>query len=149
MPHCFICLGVPWTKVYSIEMKSGGFLNIKRNWAGVICCFFLFTVVCLSLTFHVKGAFRTSGHPELGLLFFILPGVVASFVSRGGEVLKPLIGAMLAAPLCLLVMRLLFVTSRTFWQELAWLLSGVFWCALGALCFLFVRSLIQHRKRHK
>jgi hypothetical protein len=55
---------------------------------------------------------------------------------------------MLAAPLCLLLMRLLFVTTRSFWQELAWLLSGVFWCALGALCFLFVRSLMRHR-RHK
>ncbi|MDY1036510.1 inner membrane protein YbjM [Lelliottia sp. CFBP8978] len=123
-------------------------MNIKRNWAGMICCFLLFTVVCLVLAFKVKGAFRASGHPELGLLFFILPGIVASFISRGGEVIKPLIGAMLAAPLCLLVMRLVFVPSRSFWQELAWLLSGIFWCALGALCFMFVRSLI-HRRRHK
>ncbi|MRS91339.1 hypothetical protein GJV04_15040 [Enterobacteriaceae bacterium RIT714] len=123
-------------------------MNIKRNWAGMVCCFLLFTVVCLVLAFKVKGAFRASGHPELGLLFFILPGIVASFISRGGEVIKPLIGAMLAAPLCLLVMRLVFVPSRSFWQELAWLLSGIFWCALGALCFMFVRSLI-HRRRHK
>jgi cytochrome c oxidase subunit IV len=123
-------------------------LNIKRNWAGMVCCFLLFTVVCLVLAFKVKGAFRASGHPELGLLFFILPGIVASFIARGGEVIKPLIGAMLAAPLCLLVMRLVFVPSRSFWQELAWLLSGIFWCALGALCFMFVRSLI-HRRRHK
>jgi len=124
-------------------------LNIKRNWAGVACCFLLFIVVCVSLKFNMTGAFRSAGRPELGLLFFILPGAVASFVSRGGEVVKPLIGAMLAAPLCLLVMRLLFVTSRTFWQELAWLLSGVFWCALGALCFLFARSLVHYRRRHK
>jgi hypothetical protein len=124
-------------------------LNIKRNWAGVISCFLLFTVVCLSLAFNVKGAFRASGHPELGLLFFTLPGAVASFLSRRGEVVRPLLGAMLAAPLCLLLMRLLFVTSRSFWQELAWLLSGVFWCALGALCFLFVRSLMRQRRHHK
>lgn len=123
-------------------------MKIKHNLAGVVSCFLLFTVVCLSLAFHVKGAFRTSGHPELGLLFFALPGAVASFLSRGGEVVKPLLGAILALPLCLLLLRLAFVTSRTFWQELAWLLSGVFWCALGALCFLFVRSLL-HRRRHK
>ncbi|NIF36867.1 hypothetical protein F3J30_10015 [Enterobacter sp. Tr-810] len=124
-------------------------MNIKRNWAGVISCFLLFTVVCLSLAFNVKGAFRASGHPELGLLFFTLPGAAASFLSRRGEVVRPLLGAMLAAPLCLLLMRLLFVTTRSFWQELAWLLSGVFWCALGALCFLFVRSLMRHRRHHK
>jgi hypothetical protein len=33
---------------------------------------------------------------------------------------------------------LLFVT-RSFWQELAWLLSAVFWCALGALCFCLLQ----------
>ena len=122
-------------------------MNIKRNWAGVISCFLLFTVVCMSLAFNVKGAFRASGHAELGLLFFILPGAAASFLSRKGEVVKPLLGAMLAAPLCLLMMRLMYVPSRSVWQELAWLLSGVFWCALGALCFLFVRSLLHRRQR--
>ena len=124
-------------------------MNIKRNWAGVVSCFLLFTVVCMSLAFNVKGAFRSSGHPELGLLFFILPGAVASFLSRKGEVVKPLLGAMLAAPLCLLMMRLMYVPSRSVWQELAWLLSGVFWCALGALCFLFVRSLLNRRKQQR
>lgn len=123
-------------------------MNIKRHWAGVVSCFLLFTVVCLSLAFNVKGAFRAAGHPELGLLFFTLPGAAASFLSRGGEVVRPLVGAMLAAPLCLLLMRLLFVTSRSFWQELAWLMSGVFWCALGALCFLFLRSLLHRRHSH-
>ncbi|WP_368541441.1 inner membrane protein YbjM [Enterobacter soli] len=124
-------------------------MNIKRNWAGVVSCFLLFIVVCLSLTFNVKGAFRAEGHPELGLLFFTLPGAAASFLSRGGEVVRPLLGAMLAAPLCLLLMRLLFVTSRSFWQELAWLMSAVFWCALGALCFLFIRGLVGRLRHHK
>ncbi|EHC81310.1 hypothetical protein LTSEMON_1230 [Salmonella enterica subsp. enterica serovar Montevideo str. S5-403] len=27
---------------------------------------------------HVQGAFRAAGHPEIGLLFFTLPGAVAS-----------------------------------------------------------------------
>ena len=124
-------------------------MNITRNWAGVISCFLLFIVVCMALAFNVKGAFRAAGHPELGLLFFTLPGAVASFLSRKGEVVKPLIGAMLAAPLCLLLMRLLYVPTRSFWQELAWLLSAVFWCALGALCYLFVCSLLKHWRHHK
>ena len=96
----------------------------------------------------MKGAFRPAGHPEIGLLFFILPGAVASFFSQRREVLKPLFGAMLAAPCSMLIMRLFFSPTRSFWQELAWLLSAVFWCALGALCFLFISSLFkpQHRK---
>lgn len=121
----------------------------KQRWAGAICCFVLFIVVCLFLATHMKGAFRAAGHPEIGLLFFILPGAVASFFSHRREVLKPLFGAMLAAPCSMLIMRLFFSPTRSFWQELAWLLSAVFWCALGALCFLFISSLFkpQHRKK--
>lgn len=121
-------------------------MNIKRNWFGVACCFLLFTAVCVCLTFKVRGAFISAGYPGLGLLFFILPGIAASFFSRGGEVIRPLMGAMLAAPVCLVVMRMMLISSRTIVQELAWLLSGVFWCALGALFFLFVRRALENRR---
>ncbi|MGF7447179.1 inner membrane protein YbjM, partial [Klebsiella michiganensis] len=76
------------------------------------------------------------------------PGAAASCLSPGQRVLRPLIGAMLAAPVCLVVMRLFFVTERSFWQELAWLFSAVFWCALGALCFLFICAWLDTRRRH-
>lgn len=114
------------------------------------CCFVLFIVVCLFLTMNMKGAFRAAGYPEIGLLFFTLPGAVASFFSRRRVVIKPLLGAMLAAPCCLLLMRLFFTPTRSLWQELAWLFSAVFWCALGALCFLFISSLFsqRHKKGH-
>lgn len=123
-------------------------MKSERAWAGIICGFFLFIVVCLSLLLHMEGAFRATGHPELGLLFFLLPGAAASCLSPGQRVLRPLIGAMLAAPVCLVVMRLFFVTERSFWQELAWLFSAVFWCALGALCFLFICAWLDTRRRH-
>ncbi|EPX2489321.1 inner membrane protein YbjM [Klebsiella michiganensis] len=123
-------------------------MKSERAWAGIICGFFLFIVVCLSLLLHMKGAFRATCHPELGLLFFLLPGAAASCLSPGQRVLRPLIGAMLAAPVCLVVMRLFFVTERSFWQELAWLFSAVFWCALGALCFLFICAWLDTRRRH-
>jgi len=104
-------------------------------------------VVCLSLALKMKGAFRASGHPELGLLFFVIPGAVASFVSRKRQVLLPLMGAMLAAPLCFVLMRMVIAQEREFWQELAWLFSAVFWCALGALCYLFVSSMMSKKGR--
>ena len=123
-------------------------MKSERTWAGIICGFFLFIVVCLSLLLHMKGAFRATGNPELGLLFFLLPGAAASCLSPGQRVIRPLIGAMLAAPVCLGVMRLFFVTQRSFWQELAWLFSAVFWCALGALCFLFICAWLDTRRKH-
>lgn len=121
----------------------------KHGWASVVCCFVLFIVVCLSLTMHVQGAFRAAGHSEIGLLFFTLPGAVASFCSHRREVIRPLIGAMLAAPFCLVLMRVVFMPTRSFWQELAWLFSAVFWCALGALCYLFISSLFSHRRKKR
>ena len=121
-------------------------MKYKHGWASAFCCFLLFMAVCLSLLLNMKGAFRAAGHPELGLLFFIIPGAVASFISRTRNVLRPLFGAMLAAPVCLVLMRLWLTPERSLWQELAWLLSAVFWCALGALCYLFISSLLRRRK---
>lgn len=123
-------------------------MKAERAWAGIICGFFLFIVVCLSLLFYMKGAFPTTGNPEFGLLFFLLPGAVASGLSPGQRVFYPLLGAILAVPVCLTVMRLFFVTQRSVWQELAWLFSAVFWCALGALCFLFICAWLSTRRRH-
>lgn len=117
-------------------------MRSERGWAGVICCFVLFIVVCLYLLVNMKGAFRASGHQELGLLFFVIPGAVASFLSSRQRILLPLVGAMMAAPVCLILMRVWLFSNRSFWQELAWLCSAVFWCALGALCFLFVSGLV-------
>ena len=60
-------------------------MKSERSWAGIICGFVLFIVVCLSLLLHMKGAFRASGNPELGLLFFLLPGAAASCLSPGRD----------------------------------------------------------------
>ena len=62
----------------------------KQSWASAVCCFVLFIVVCLSLTLNVKGAFRAAGHPEVGLLFFILPGAAAKlFFPSSGSAQTP------------------------------------------------------------
>lgn len=121
-------------------------MRSERGWAGVICCFVLFIVVCLFLLLNVKGAFRASGHPELGLLFFVIPGAVASFMSSRQRVLLPIVGALLATPVCLVIMRVWIFSDRSVWQELAWICSAVFWCALGALCFLFISGLFAERR---
>lgn len=120
----------------------------KQRWAGAICCFVLFIVVCLFLATHMKGAFRAAGHPEIGLLFFILPGAVASFFSQRRS-LETSVWRNAGGTLFNAYYAAVFSPTRSFWQELAWLLSAVFWCALGALCFLFISSLFkpQHRKK--
>ncbi len=112
-------------------------MKSERAWVGITCGFFLFIVVCLLLLLHMKGVFRATGNPEVGLLYFCCP-VRPPAASPGRRVIQPLVGAILATPVCLLIMRIFFAAQRTFWQQLAWLFSAVFWCALGALCFLFI-----------
>jgi hypothetical protein len=53
----------------------------------------------------------------------------------------------LASPFCLLIIHFWLSPTRTFWQEMAWMFSAVFWCALGALCYLFVRSVLRRQRR--
>lgn len=110
----------------------------KQRWAGAICCFVLFIVVCLFLATHMKGAFRAAGHPEIGLLFFILPGAVASFFSQRREVLKPLFGAMLAAPCSMLIMRLFFFTNALILARAGMVIKcGVLVCAGGTVFLIY------------
>ncbi|WP_455427547.1 inner membrane protein YbjM [Dryocola sp. LX212] len=116
---------------------------------GVICCFLLFILVFLSLHLQVAEGMMTSGHLQLGLLLFILPGAIASFISKQDQVIGPLLGAMLALPLCLVILHTLFTPTRSFWQEVAWLCGAVFWTSLGSLCFLMINMVRRRREDEK
>lgn len=107
-----------------------------QRWLGIICCFVFFILVFLSLRLHVAGRFIATGDPELGMLFFVLPGAAASFFAKEYKVVGPLVGAMLALPVCLVIVHTALAPARAFWQEIAWLCSAVFWTSLGSLCFL-------------
>lgn len=117
-----------------------------QRWLGIICCFVLFILVFLSLRLNVTGRFVATGHVELGLLLFILPGAVASFFAKEDKVVGPLAGAMLALPLCLVIIHTALTPTRSFWQEVAWLCSAVFWTSLGSLFFLLLN---MFRRRNK
>lgn len=121
-------------------------MNSGRGWVGTVCCFVLFIMLCLILLLDMNSTSSVAGDPELGLLFFTLPGAVAGFVSRPSRVLRPLLGAVLAASLSLLLTRFFVISPRPFLQELAWLFSAVFWCGLGAL---FISAILHGKKRRR
>lgn len=108
---------------------------------GIICCFVLFILVFLTLHLFVSRSFMAASHMELGCLLFVLPGAIASFLAKEGKVLGPLVGALLALPLCLVLVHTTLTPVRAFWQEVAWLLSAVFWTSLGSLGFLLINML--------
>lgn len=113
----------------------------RQRWIGIMSCFILFILVFISQKLPVRsGQFDSGPGAELGLLFFLAPGIIASFFSGREQLVKPLLGALLAMPICLLVVRIGMTPGRPFWQELAWICSAVFWCAVGALSCLMFRA---------
>ncbi|TNL09951.1 hypothetical protein CYD30_11875 [Kosakonia cowanii] len=119
----------------------------RRSWFGVICCGLLFIAICLSLVMNMQGKLPAPGDPATGLLLFTLPGILGGLVSRRRRAIVPLVGALLAAPLCYILIHILFTPVRTFWQEVAWLFSAMFWCALGGLGCDFVYRISRARRR--
>lgn len=107
----------------------------KQRWAGAICCFVLFIVVCLFLATHMKGA----GLPGIlkSACCFHSSGAVASFFSQRREVLKPLFGAMLAAPCSMLIMRLFFTDALILARAGMVIKCGVLVCAGGTVFLIY------------
>ncbi|MEH2920152.1 inner membrane protein YbjM [Samsonia erythrinae] len=105
----------------------------NKGWVGATCCFLLFGVVFLSQKIDVADYTAEGGlRGDPGMLLFLLPGIIASFFSARGRLLYPLFGALAAMPVCLML-QLWNTPEHSFWQELAYVMSAVFWCLLGAL----------------
>lgn len=114
------------------------------NWSGVVCCFVLFILVFIGYRFGLSYGNPLQGHFNPGLLIFLLPGVIASIVSCRSPLGKPLLGALLAGFPCFAMILLWCPLKQSFWQDIALVLSGVFWSALGALCWLFFLKGCKH-----
>ncbi|MBG6247756.1 MULTISPECIES: inner membrane protein YbjM [Symbiopectobacterium] len=100
--------------------------------------FLLFTVVFLSQKMDVFSTTETGFRGEPGMMLFLLPGIVASGLSARGRLRYPFLGELMAMPLCLIILHFWRTPMNAFWQELAYVMSAVFWSLMGALVFLFV-----------
>lgn len=119
-------------------------MTSNKGWIGATCCFILFVVVFLSQKVSVFDAVdedKLNGDP--GMLLFLLPGVAASCLSARGRLFYPLIGALAAMPVCLILLQAARTPHHSFWQELAYVLSAAFWSVLGALGFLCFRAVYR------
>ncbi|KAA9001054.1 hypothetical protein FJU30_07290 [Affinibrenneria salicis] len=116
----------------------------SKSWVGSLCSFLLFIVVFLSQKMEVTRAAGNDIQGQPGMLLFLLPGVLASFLSVNGRIIYPLTGALFAAPFCLLIMHFWQMPMVLLWQELAYVLSAVFWCVLGSMLFLCAHYLYRH-----
>ncbi|MCG8708973.1 inner membrane protein YbjM [Brenneria sp. 4F2] len=112
-----------------------------KGWVGSTCCFLLFTVLFLSQKINVSDVVTdNSGRGDPGMLLYLLPGVAASCLSARGRLLYPLIGSLIAMPVCLLILYMGRTPDYSFWQDLAYVLSAVFWSVLGSLGILCLHA---------
>ncbi|ELY3760646.1 inner membrane protein YbjM [Cronobacter universalis] len=116
----------------------------RHSRAATACCFILFLAVFMAQKMVPCTFAPGAGSMDLGILYFMLPGALAGVCARRGRELKPLLGALLAAPICLVLLHLWDGDARSFWQELAWIFSALFWCSIGSLGWLFMLTL-RHR----
>ncbi|MEA9390605.1 inner membrane protein YbjM [Acerihabitans sp. TG2] len=104
---------------------------------GSISSAILFTVVFASQESGLVLTDEPSHGASLGLLLFLLPGMVGSLLSHTHKIAMPLLGALLVTPLCLALFYLGRCPPITLWFQVTYLLSALFWCACGALAGYF------------
>lgn len=114
--------------------------------AGSISSAVLFTVIFASQESEFVVNAPSHG-ASLGLLLFLLPGVVGSVLSHANKIIMPVLGALLASPLCLALFYIGRSVPITFWYQLTYLLSAIFWCACGALACCFIGAMFKRPVR--
>ncbi|MFP1728356.1 inner membrane protein YbjM [Lonsdalea quercina] len=117
----------------------------NKGWIGIISCLVLFTLVFLSqkmMSFKVTTVQGSNGEP--GMLLFLLPGIISSYLTGCDRMRYTLIGSLIAVPLCLWLLRSGHASCGSFWQDLAYVVVSVFWTLLGGLLVLFLRAVVRH-----
>lgn len=114
------------------------------SWASVAFSFVLYSIVFLAVRYGmvIEGTAWAQARP--GLLMFTLPGAIAALTSKDHPLTVALLGALLATPLCLIVLHYYSLHYHALFQELAFDTSAVFWCGSGALGVMLCRTLFWH-----
>ncbi|WP_338152395.1 inner membrane protein YbjM [Rouxiella chamberiensis] len=99
----------------------------------------LFIIVFISLKGHVISVNRIIPQGDLCMLLYLVPGMAACFVGRGEHFVALFISALISVPLCLIIRHYFLLEIRSYWQELAYLVSAVFWSMLGAMFVILYR----------
>lgn len=119
-------------------------MTVDRDNVGKISCAVLFILIFISQKSAMAELPDPAQGAELGLLLFILPGLLGGVLASEHKIRLPLLAATLASPLCLMLFYVGNAQSYTLWHQLTYLLSAVFWCGSGALICAFAEVLLRH-----
>ncbi|WP_369790646.1 inner membrane protein YbjM [Rouxiella sp. WC2420] len=109
----------------------------------------LFIIVFISLKGHVVTVNRIIPQSDLCMLLYLLPGMIACLLSRGENFIALLLGAIISVPVCLLIRHYFMLEIRSNWQEIAYLISAVFWSMLGVMFVLLYQVWGKQSRRQK
>ncbi|KQN46436.1 hypothetical protein ASE93_14295 [Serratia sp. Leaf50] len=107
----------------------------------------MFIIVFISLKGHVINVNKVIPEGDICMLLYLLPGIIASFISRGENFIALFIGSVICIPLCLLVRHYFLLEIRSYWEELAYLTSAVFWSMLGVMLVTLYRVWSRQTRR--
>lgn len=109
----------------------------------------LFIIVFISLKGHVITVNRIIPQSDLCMLLYLLPGMIACLLSRGENFIALFLSSVISVPLCLLIRHYFLIEIRSYWQEIAYLISAVFWSMLGVMFVLLYQVWGKQSRRHK
>ncbi len=114
------------------------------SWTNLVFSLVLFSIVFLAVRYDMvaEGSGYVQARP--GLLMFTIPGAIAALTSKESPLTVALLGALLAMPVCLLILHLYNMHYPGFFMELAFDTSAIFWCGSGALGIMLCRTLFWH-----
>jgi hypothetical protein len=107
----------------------------------------LFVFVFISLKGHVIPVNKVIPQEDFCMLLYLLPGIIACLVSRGEHFVALFLGSVICIPLCLLIRHYFLFEIRSYWEELAYLTSAVFWSMLGVMLVTLYRVWSRHARR--
>ncbi|QKJ86560.1 hypothetical protein PMPD1_1609 [Paramixta manurensis] len=111
------------------------------RWFSVVFGAAIYCAVFIFVRHDLLTDNNNPSHTQLGLLLFIAPGMVAAFIAPRAPLSVALLAALIATPFCVLVTWLVYACVDSFWQEMAWNSSAIFWSGLGALVVMFWRAM--------
>ncbi|HBI08289.1 inner membrane protein YbjM [Erwinia persicina] len=117
------------------------------RWTGLIACSALYGAIYIAVRYPLPAGY--SGHAQLGLLLFVLPGALAALTSREAPLTVMTVAIALASPPCLLLMQSDGFNSVGLGQEIAFIASAVFWCGSGTLAVMLWRTLMEMHQQQQ
>lgn len=114
--------------------------------SAVINCLSLYCAIFILARYSATLTASLGHHGQPALLLFLMPGILSALTVRDVAASVALCGALLATPICLLMLALPLLNAQSPFQELAWHASAIFLCLCGALLVILWRALFPHRQ---